>query len=67
MLLERAELLIREGQEEAFSAAMKNEGVGMLASVAGVMSVALGRGVEIQPLRSGEQMKGLLLLVQLAP
>jgi heme-degrading monooxygenase HmoA len=46
MLLERAELLIREGQEEAFSAAMKGEGIGMLASVPGVKSVNLGRGVE---------------------
>ena len=46
MLLERAELLIREGQEEAFSTAMKDEGVGKLASVPGVMSVAVGRGVE---------------------
>jgi len=46
MLLERSELLIKEGQEEAFSAAMKDEGVGMLASVPGVKSVALGRGVE---------------------
>jgi heme-degrading monooxygenase HmoA len=46
MLLERTELLIREGQEEAFSAAMKDEGVGMLACVPGVMSVTMGRGVE---------------------
>jgi heme-degrading monooxygenase HmoA len=46
MLLERTELLIREGQEEAFSAAMKDQGVGKLASVPGVMSVAVGRGVE---------------------
>jgi heme-degrading monooxygenase HmoA len=46
MLLERAELLIREGQEEAFSTAMKDEGVAMLASVPGVRSVTFGRGVE---------------------
>jgi heme-degrading monooxygenase HmoA len=46
MLLERAELLIREGQEESFSAAMKEKGIGMLASVPGVISVRVGRGVE---------------------
>jgi heme-degrading monooxygenase HmoA len=46
MLLERTELLIKEGQEEAFSAAMQAEGNGKLASVPGVLSVSLGRGVE---------------------
>ena len=46
MLLERAELLIKEGHEEAFQAAMRDAGIGMLASVPGVMSVNLGRGVE---------------------
>ena len=46
MLLERAELLIKEGHEEAFHAAMKDEGIGMLVSVPGVMSVNLGRGLE---------------------
>lgn len=46
MLLERTELLIAEGQEEAFFAAMKDEGLGLLASVPGVVSVNVGRGVE---------------------
>jgi len=46
MLLERTELLIREGQEEAFSAAMKDEGIRTLACVPGVVSVNVGRGVE---------------------
>jgi heme-degrading monooxygenase HmoA len=46
MLLERAELLIKEGQEEAFSSEMKNRGIQMLASFPGVISVNLGRGVE---------------------
>jgi heme-degrading monooxygenase HmoA len=46
MLLERSELLIKEGQEEAFFAAMKDEGLGLLASVPGVVSVNVGRGVE---------------------
>ena len=46
MLLERAELLIKEGQEEGFSTAMKDQGIGLLASVPGAISVNLGRGVE---------------------
>ena len=46
MLIERTELLIREGQEEGFSAAMTNQGMGILASVPGVVSVKMGRGVE---------------------
>ena len=46
MLLERAEILMREGQEEAFAAAMKDAGIGILSGVPGVMSVNLGRGVE---------------------
>jgi heme-degrading monooxygenase HmoA len=46
MLLERTELQIKEGQEEAFSAAMKNKGLALLTSVPGVRSVSLGRGVE---------------------
>ena len=46
MLLERAELQIREGMEHEFSAAMKSSGLALLASVPGVKSVQLGRGVE---------------------
>jgi quinol monooxygenase YgiN len=46
MLLERSELLIREGQEDAFSVAMQERGIGWLTSVPGVLSVSLGRGVE---------------------
>jgi len=46
MLFERTELQIIEGQEEGFRAAMKDRGIGMLASVPGVMSVSVGRGVE---------------------
>lgn len=46
MLLERAELLIKEGQEEGFSAVMKERGIGLLSGVPGVRSVSLGRGVE---------------------
>jgi heme-degrading monooxygenase HmoA len=46
MLLERSELLVREGEEESFSAAMREQGIGLLTSVPGVLSVSLGRGVE---------------------
>ena len=46
MLLERTELLIKEGQEAAFAAAMQAEGVATLAAVPGVTSVNIGRGVE---------------------
>jgi heme-degrading monooxygenase HmoA len=46
MLLERAEIQIKEGQEEAFSQEMKNRGIQMLASFPGVIRVNMGRGVE---------------------
>ena len=46
MLLERAELLIREGQEEGFSRRDEGTGIGTLSAVPGIMSVSLGRGVE---------------------
>ncbi len=46
MLVERAELLIKDGSEEAFAAAMAERGVPLLASVSGASDVRLGRGVE---------------------
>jgi heme-degrading monooxygenase HmoA len=46
MLLERSELLIREGQEEAFATAMRERGIPLLQRVSGVISVHMGRGVE---------------------
>jgi heme-degrading monooxygenase HmoA len=46
MLLERAELLIKEGSQKDFAAAMNERGIALLASVPGVKSVSLGRGVE---------------------
>jgi heme-degrading monooxygenase HmoA len=46
MLLERAELTIREGMEEKFAAAMHDEGIPLLLSVPGVNSAKMGRGVE---------------------
>ncbi len=46
MLLERAEILINEGREQAFSTTMKDRGIQLLASVPGVISVSFGQGVE---------------------
>jgi heme-degrading monooxygenase HmoA len=46
MLVERAELLIKEGSEDAFAAAMANRGVALLSGLDGASSVRLGRGVE---------------------
>jgi len=46
MLLERAELTIREGMEEKFAAAMRDQGIPLLQGVPGVNSVKMGRGVE---------------------
>lgn len=46
MLLERAELSIKEGLESDFAAAMDERGLVLLASVPGVKSVSFGRGVE---------------------
>jgi heme-degrading monooxygenase HmoA len=46
MPLERTELLIKEGQEEAFATAMRTQGVPLLSGVPGVLSVSFGRGVE---------------------
>ena len=46
MLVERAELLIKEGLEQDFAAAITERGVPLLKSVPGVKSVKVGRGVE---------------------
>jgi heme-degrading monooxygenase HmoA len=46
MLLERSELLIKEGLESDFAAAMGERGIPLLSGVPGVLSVQLGRGVE---------------------
>ena len=46
MLLERSEIMVREGQEEAFAEALATRGAPLLRSVPGVRSVAWGRGVE---------------------
>jgi len=46
MLLERAELLAREGAETAMLEMMTDRGVSLLTAVPGVRAVTLGRGVE---------------------
>jgi heme-degrading monooxygenase HmoA len=46
MLLERAELLIKDGLESEFAAAMTERGIPLLAGVPGVKSLNFGRGVE---------------------
>jgi len=46
MLLERSELLIKEGLEGEFSAAMSERGAALLSSVPGLKSVSWGPGVE---------------------
>lgn len=46
MLLERAEIQVKQGLETAFDAAMRERGLALLRSAAGVKSVSFGRGVE---------------------
>jgi len=46
VLLEIAEIEVREGKEDAFAAAMRGEGLTQLAACEGVISVRFGRGVE---------------------
>jgi len=46
MLVERSELLIKEGLEDDFAAKMSERGITLLNSVPGVNSVQFGRGVE---------------------
>ena len=46
MLYERAEVLVKDGLEEEFLAAMNERGLAILSSTEGVESVRLGRGVE---------------------
>ena len=46
MLLERAELQIKIGSEEEFFQVMRDRGLPLLKSVAGVQSAMIGRGVE---------------------
>ncbi len=46
MLLERAEILVKEGSAKDFAAAMDEQGLALLTSVPGVKSVKLGHGIE---------------------
>lgn len=46
MFIERAEIPVKEGMEEAFAEAMATRGTQMLAAAAGCASVRVGRGVE---------------------
>lgn len=46
MLVERSEILVKDGLENDFAAAMSTRGLPLLAGVPGVRSVKLGRGVE---------------------
>ena len=46
MLVERSELLIKEGMEEDFAVMMRERGSPLLLAVPGVESVKFGRGVE---------------------
>ena len=46
MLVERSELLVKEGMEEEFAATMRERGNPLLASIPGVRSVNMGRSVE---------------------
>jgi heme-degrading monooxygenase HmoA len=46
MLVERSELIIKDGLEDDFAAAMSERGIPLLRSVPGVNAVQFGRGVE---------------------
>lgn len=50
MILERAEIPVKPGQEEAFAAMMATEGLALLSGAAGCHGARCGRGVE-QPER----------------
>lgn len=46
MLVERSELTVKPGAEDEFHAAITGQGVPLLLSVEGVLSVQVGRGIE---------------------
>jgi heme-degrading monooxygenase HmoA len=46
MIIERAELTVKEGKEEDFAAAMNTRGLSLLTSHPGCHSAKMGRGVE---------------------
>lgn len=46
MILERAEISVKEGKEDAFASVMNERGCAILAAADGCHSVRMGRGVE---------------------
>ena len=46
MLVERSDLMIKDGLEDDFAAKMAERGLSLLSNVPGVNSVRFGRGVE---------------------
>ena len=46
MLVERAEIIVREGEEDRFATGMGGRGVAILTAQDGVMAVSFGRGIE---------------------
>jgi heme-degrading monooxygenase HmoA len=46
MVLERSEVTIKPGMEDAFLAAMQERGLALLAGLPGCKSAKLGRGIE---------------------
>lgn len=46
MILERAEIIVKDGQETAFAEVMEAEGLAILSAAKGCHSAKLGRGVE---------------------
>jgi heme-degrading monooxygenase HmoA len=46
MLVERSEIQVKKGSEDAFAAVMNDQAVPLLAGFPGVVSVQYGRGVE---------------------
>ncbi len=46
MLIERSELIIKDGLEDDFAATMSERGIPLLSSMPGVIAVQFGRGVE---------------------
>ena len=46
MLVERADIQVRDGTEQEFAAAMADRGLSLLRNVPGVQSIQFGRGVE---------------------
>ncbi len=46
MLLERSEIMVREGAEKGFRSVMRERGLPILSGLPGVRKVSMGQGVE---------------------